>query len=117
MTPKRGDRVAPPAGRNRCEVRFASNEAAKGWGELCNIAADNTLAAWEAMRTDPSPVIQAPRHHRLRGVLAFGHSKGKALPQWQIEVTGGGRIWYLHDEAERTCWVTVASPGHPKATD
>ncbi|MFF3174011.1 hypothetical protein ACFVQ0_15420 [Streptomyces sp. NPDC057900] len=32
------------------------------------------------------------------------------------EVTGGGRVWYLLDTAADTCWITFASPGHPRAT-
>jgi len=39
------------------------------------------------------------------------------LEQWQYEVTGGGRIWYLVDDATRTVWLTYAGTGHPKATD
>ncbi len=31
--------------------------------------------------------------------------------------TGGGRIWYLIDESNRTAWVIYAGTGHPKATD
>ncbi|XUL99651.1 hypothetical protein ACQ86F_21525 [Streptomyces venezuelae ATCC 10712] len=34
MTPKRGDEVAPPAVGEEWRLRFATNEAAKGWGEL-----------------------------------------------------------------------------------
>ncbi|MFE7671432.1 hypothetical protein ACFU5N_04365 [Streptomyces albidoflavus] len=37
--------------------------------------------------------------------------------QWQIEVTGSGRIWYLVDTSRTTCWVTYAGAGHPRATD
>jgi len=39
------------------------------------------------------------------------------MPCWQIEVTGGGRIWYLLDTEKRTVWVTFASTAHPKATE
>ena len=31
MTPKRGERVAPPAGPGEYDLFFATNEAAKGW--------------------------------------------------------------------------------------
>jgi mRNA-degrading endonuclease RelE of RelBE toxin-antitoxin system len=33
-----------------------------------------------------------------------------------VEVTGGGRIWYLVDEETRTVWVVQASTKHPKRT-
>jgi hypothetical protein len=38
------------------------------------------------------------------------------MPRWQIEVTGGDRIWYLLDVDRHTVWVEYAG-GHPKATD
>jgi hypothetical protein len=49
--------------------------------------------------------------------LASGTFKGKALPRWQLEVTGGGRIWYLIDDEERRVILVYAGTGHPKATD
>ncbi|WP_247648652.1 hypothetical protein [Saccharomonospora xinjiangensis] len=49
--------------------------------------------------------------------LAVGRHGGRELPQWQIEVTGGGRIWYLVDEENRTVWLRYAGTGHPKRTD
>lgn len=39
------------------------------------------------------------------------------MEQWQYEVTGAGRIWYLVDVGKRTLWLRHASPGHPKATE
>jgi CubicO group peptidase (beta-lactamase class C family) len=117
VTGGRGDRVAPPAGSDDWEVRFGNNEAAKGWEELCRCASANTLNAWLLMRSNPSPTVQTSRHHRLRSALAFGVHRGEAYPQWQIEVTAGGRVWYLVDEVRRTCWVMLATARHPKATD
>lgn len=45
MSPKRGERVAPPAGPGEWEIRFGTTEAAKGWDTLCQHAAGNTRAA------------------------------------------------------------------------
>lgn len=39
------------------------------------------------------------------------------MEQWQYEVTGGGRIWYLVDIDGRTLWIKATGTGHPKATD
>jgi hypothetical protein len=50
------------------------------------------------------------------GRLATGEMRGRALDHWQIEVTGGGRIWYLVDRESSTVWIDYAGPGHPKAT-
>ena len=57
------------------------------------------------------------RHHQLKGELSTDTHGGKVLPQWQYEVTGGGRIWYLVDHETRICWLKLASTGHPKATE
>ncbi|GAB2327541.1 hypothetical protein [Streptomyces variabilis] len=69
------------------------------------------------MRTTPAPATETPRHHRLKGSLAHGTHRGQTCEQWQIEVTGGGRAWYLLDRSRGTCWITFASTGHPRATD
>ena len=49
MSPKRKDRVAPPAVKDEWDLRFGTNEAAKGWEELCRQAATNTRAAYDIM--------------------------------------------------------------------
>ena len=116
MSPKREDRVAPPAGRGNWEVRFWGTDAVRGWDDLCQQAPDNTLAAWETMRRMPAPPVISSRHHRLRHGLATEMVKGRILDRWQIEVTGAGRIWYLVDEENHTIWIDYAGPGHPKAT-
>ena len=117
MSPKRGDRVAPPPGKNDFDIRYYRKEAVDGWQDLCQQAPGATSDAWHQMRTNPAPQPETARHHQLKGKLAFADRNGETLPQWQIEVTGGGRVWYLFDEERRTCWVKVASTGHPKATD
>jgi hypothetical protein len=116
VTPKRGDRVAPPPGPDDWDVRFLDNPAAKGWEELCRQAPGNTLAAWTTMRHNPTPPMDAPRHQRLKYDLATGEVKGRVLDHWQIEVTGAGRVWYLVDHETTTIWIDYAGPGHPKAT-
>jgi hypothetical protein len=40
----------------------------------------------------------------------------KPFDHWQIEVTSGGRVWYLVDTDKATIWIGYAGPGHPKAT-
>jgi glycosyltransferase involved in cell wall biosynthesis len=56
-------------------------------------------------------------HHRLHGSLSTASRRGADLEQWQFEVTGGGRIWYLVEETTRTAWITYAGTRHAKATD
>ncbi|MFJ3232454.1 hypothetical protein [Streptomyces sp. NPDC086787] len=74
---------------------------AKGWESLAQQARENAYRAWIAMRTAPRPATETPRHHRLKGGLAHGTHRGRTCEQWQIEVTGGGRIWYGRTTAVR----------------
>lgn len=117
MSPKRGDRAAPPPGPGEWDVRFLDNDSAKGWEDLCNHAPGNTRDSWTAMTRNPVPPADTSRHHRLKGRLATGVAKGRILDHWQIEVTGAGRIWYLVDPEKRKVWIDYAGPAHPKATD
>ncbi|MDQ2791547.1 MAG: hypothetical protein DLM60_01010 [Pseudonocardiales bacterium] len=117
MSPKRGDRAAPPPRQGEYDIRFADNQVAAGWEQLCAQTAGNTRRAWEAITTDPRPKPSSERHHQLKHTLATRAYRGRILEQWQYEVTGGGRIWYLVDDATRTVWLTYAGTGHPKATD
>lgn len=117
MTPKRGERVAPPARPGAYSLRFASSDAVKGWEELCRQAPGNTRAAFEAIESDPCPSPPTARQHPLKGQLATAVHAGRVLPAWQVEVTGAGRIWYLVDHESRTCWIHLARTGHPKQTE
>lgn len=116
MSPKRKDRAAPPPVRDEWDVRFGTNEAAKGWDELCRQAATNKRLAFELMRSNPRPP-EDRRHTRLRGDLAKRSFDGREFEQWEIEVTGGGRIFYLVDDAKHTVWIVLASQRHPKITE
>lgn len=116
MSPKRLDRAAPPAIGGEWEVRFGMTEAAKGWDDLCAQVPENTRAAFDLLRSNPRP---AEDHmcHRLRGALSTREWRGRDLEQWQIKVSGSGRIWYLRDDDSHTVWLIKASPSHPKETD
>jgi hypothetical protein len=117
VSPKRGDRVAPPARAGEYELRFGTGDAAKGWEELCRQAPANARVAFDAIRGNPRPTPPSERQHRLKHDLAWGTHGGQRLEQWQYEVTGAGRIWYLVNHQTRTVWLVHAGPGHPKATD
>lgn len=117
MSPKRGDRAAPPAVGGEFEIRFATTEACTGWDQLAQHASANPRRAFEAIRSDPRSSANPERQHRLKGALGSATWKGTALERWQYEVTGGGRIWYLIDDERRTCWIAYAGTGHPKTTE
>lgn len=117
MSPKRGDRAAPPPVGDEYDLRFANSEAAEGWEHLSRQAAGNLRRAFDALRAAPAANDHPQRQHRLKGKLGSTVLKGQDLERWQYEVTGGGRIWYVIDPAGRTVWITYAGTGHPKATD
>lgn len=39
------------------------------------------------------------------------------MPQWQYDISSGARLWYCIEEGTRTVWFTLASAGHPQATE
>ncbi|NGN67057.1 hypothetical protein G5C51_24510 [Streptomyces sp. A7024] len=117
MSPKRGDRAAPPPVGDEYDLRFANTEAATGWEHLARHADTGLRRAYDRIRSTPQATDSPHRHHRLRGNLGIAEWKGRSMERWQYEVTGGGRIWYLIDVDERTVWITYAGTGHPKATD
>lgn len=113
--PKRKDRVAPPPEKSGWDIRFANNQAAREWDELCNTASANTRRAWNEITSEPRR--RSPRQARLKKGYGAKHVEGKTLEQWQHEVTAGGRIWYCPDDETKTVWVTAVHIGHPKATE
>lgn len=117
MSPKRGDRAAPPPLDGEYDLRFAHSDAADGWEMLSRQAPANLRRAFERIRATPRATDLWDRQHRLKGTLAKVSFKGRQLEQWQYEVTGGGRVWYLIDDDASIAWITYAGTGHPKATD
>ena len=115
MTPRRRDRVAPPPRKGGWDCRFASNAAANSWEQLSASAPNNSRAAWEFITADPRRWNK--RQQPLQGRFATATANGMDLPQWQYEVTGGGRIWYCIDDDKKTVWLTAVHIGHPKATE
>ncbi|MEU8815660.1 hypothetical protein [Actinoplanes sp. NPDC048796] len=117
MTPKRGERVAPPPGPDEYDLTFGTSEAAKGWIDLCAQAPANALEMWRTLRANPAPSPPTSRHHQLKGSLSTGAYRGAVLPQWQYEVTAGGRVWYLVDAAGKKVYLMYAGTRHPKVTE
>ncbi|MBK5229631.1 MAG: hypothetical protein JJE27_00510 [Thermoleophilia bacterium] len=113
----RGGRVpAPPTGE-QWDLRFANKKAARNWELLCNTAATNCAEMHARLSADPRKVFNADRHHRLKGELSTGAYGGLTLEQWQYEITGSGRVWFLIDDNNRKVWLTAVESGHPSKTD
>lgn len=113
----RGSRVPAPAAGDQWDLRFADKKAAGNWDWLCNMATANCAAMHAQLTNDPRRAINPSRHHRLRGDLATGKHGGRDLEQWQYEITGSGRVWFLIDDAQHKVWLTVVESGHPSKTD
>jgi hypothetical protein len=113
--PKRGDRVAPPPAAGEWDLRFGDNAAVDGWEKLSSHAPGPSRTAWAILRTDPRR--RGNRQHPLKGELATRSIGGRILDQWQLEVTGAGRIWYAIDDEHRIVVLTLATVGHPATTD
>ena len=112
---RRGERVAPPPAPNEWDLRFGDRSAGEGWEQLSSAAPGAALAAWVALRSDPRQ--RTERQHPLRGDLGTRTIGGRMLEQWQLEVTGAGRLWYCIDDQHRTVYLTLAKLGHPSQTD
>jgi hypothetical protein len=97
------------------EPRFATSEAAKGWEELCRVAAAPMGEAWVVLSERPGRPQHPARQHRLRGRLAERVVAGRNLQQWQYEMAGDGRIWYCPDAERHVGWVVAAAPAHHPA--
>jgi hypothetical protein len=114
VAPKRGDAVAPPAAEGEYEIRFGTSEAAAQWPELCRHFPGNCREAWESMRA--LPLQRSSKQKPLQGRLATRLIGGLALPQWQFDISSGGRVIYCVDDPRRLVWLVDASAAHPGAT-
>lgn len=110
--PQRGDRVAPPARQGRWELRHTG--AADAWEKLVANVPSAALNCYDTLSVDP--LAYSSRQKQLRGELARRLVGGRELPQWQFEVTSGGRVWYCPDIDRRVVWITEVHLGPPKQT-
>lgn len=94
VSAKRGDRAAPPPRAGGYALRFTSNDAAKGWEELCRQAAANTRAAFDAIEADPLP--RSAGQSTAPTLLRPGHAL-PTLRGWHPgpSKTYGARSWLM----------------------
>jgi len=114
MSPKRGERVAPPPPPGGWELRHGDSTVAGDWELLVQNVPTAALTCYTALSTDP--LAYSARQKRLRGDLGTRTIGGATLPQWQYEVTSGGRVWYCPDPARRIVYLTLVSLAAPRQT-
>jgi hypothetical protein len=118
MTSKRGGKIPRPIAKNEWTPRFGNREAARSWDELLNSKLKPALIRfWETVVNDPRSIENPSRHHQLKGSLSTRTQNGVVLEQWQHEISGAGRIWFLIDEDNLTVWVVHVGAGHPSKTE
>lgn len=111
--PKRGDRVAPPPRLGHWELRFAG-DSADGWEKLVENVPSAALSCYDALSADP--LAYSNRQKQLRDQFGTRVVGGRELPQWQYEVTSGGRVWYCPDKDRQIVWLTEVELTAPKKT-
>ncbi|MEU6742483.1 hypothetical protein [Streptosporangium sandarakinum] len=74
MSPRRGDRAAPPPRESEWTLRFENSQAADGWEMPCKQAPGNTRRAWDDIKGSSA-------------VMAAGAPKG-ALRPWSGRSAG-----------------------------
>ncbi|MBI2375537.1 MAG: hypothetical protein HYV07_16195 [Deltaproteobacteria bacterium] len=116
MTGKR-DRVPRPQSTTGWVLRFQSKDAADGWEELSRQLSNATGVAYDHISQEPRSHARPDRQHRLKGDYGSRVFDGRSLEQWQYEVSGAARVWYVIDDDKKTVWITDASVGHPKKTE
>ena len=113
----RGARVPAPATGQQWDLRFGNKKAASNWEKLCNVAAGNCATMHARLTADPRHAVNHNRHHRLGGELGTGKHAGQDLEQWQYEITGAGRVWFLIDDENKRVILSLVEQGHPSKTD
>lgn len=117
MASKRGQAVDRPTASGEWKIRHGSKDTAKAWKELSNTKVRGALARlYDLLVKDPRSHDDPDRHHQLKGELGTRLHAGRELEQWQHEITGSGRVWFLIDDQERTVWLTYVGAGHPSKT-
>lgn len=84
------------------------------WETLVHNVPTAATACYDALSA--KPLAYSSRQKQLRGDLATRVVQGRRLPQWQSEITSGGRVWYCPDQERRLVWITEINLGAPKET-
>lgn len=112
--PRRGQQVPPPPASGEWDLRYATKESLQ-FREMERMFPGNCAEAKRRPKTMPGvrSAVQKP----LRGTLGKRTVGGTEMSQWQYDISSSARLWYCIDPSSHTVWLTLASMGHPHATD
>lgn len=113
---KRGARATRPPQPGQWTIRYADSEVGKRWEVLSSQMASSIATLFDKLTADPTHTDNRDRQGPLKGTLGHAQIRGDSLPQWQYELTRGGRVWYAIDETTKTVWITKATARHPNET-
>lgn len=111
---KKGELVPRPPKKIEYEVRFATNEARKGWRDLVATIRNPMTETWDFLTR--TPLSTTPTNYRLKGDLAMIQRGGSSYERWQHKPTAKGtaRIWFYVDK--RTVYLEQVHTSHPNET-
>lgn len=117
--------VIRPARPGNWDVVARTTKVAHDWAQLCNQYAGEAQRVYDQLQTDPE-YQDGDRQHPLEGTPGRASFAGRQVKRWQIDVTSGGRAWYLIDatpfgggQKRRSGTVVIDQVhyGHPKSTE
>jgi hypothetical protein len=73
-------------------IEFTCRNAEKGWNDLRATQLNGLVAAWEFLTRTPTE--RSEKCDQLKGNLATVTHDGEVRSRWQLELSGGARIWY-----------------------
>jgi hypothetical protein len=111
---KRGELVPRPTKKTEYEIRFATNNARKGWRDLTAVIRNPLAEAWDFLTR--TPLVVDPKNYPLRGDLGVVTRDGVSHQRWQHKPTqqGDARIWFYVEG--RTVHVEQVHTNHPNET-
>ena len=122
MSPDKGRSRSGGTGPDRAPagewtLRPAGEQARKEWETAVQSEPELMQRERERLVTRPLDRSDNPRRTaQLKAGLSHRLVGGKRLPQWQREVTSGGRLWYCPDKDARVVWIVKVDLGHPSET-
>jgi mRNA-degrading endonuclease YafQ of YafQ-DinJ toxin-antitoxin module len=98
--------VHAPKGRYKGRHKVFST-VYRDWSKLCQNRPGPMRRCYVELADNPFPVMQAPRHHQL---------KGKLKGFWEYEVDGGARVRYKRGPDDEVLVLVVYAGSAPPDT-